>query len=56
MYFGTESIFSLAPKIWEIVPCEIKNARSLDTLKKETKNSGQQINVLGDFAKDTQAI
>ena len=26
MYFGTESISSLAPKIWEIVPCEIKNA------------------------------
>ena len=27
VYFGTESIFSLAPKIWEIVPCEIKNAK-----------------------------
>ena len=24
VYFGTESISSLAPKIWEIVPCEIK--------------------------------
>ena len=30
VYFGTESISSLAPKIWEIVPCEIKNAKSLD--------------------------
>ena len=30
MYFGTESISFLAPKIWEIVPCEIKNAKSLD--------------------------
>ena len=30
VYFGTESISSLAPKIWEIVPCEIKNAKSRD--------------------------
>ena len=30
MYFGTEGISSLAPKIWEIVPCEIKNTKSLD--------------------------
>ena len=30
VYFGTESISFLAPKIWEIVPCEIKNAKSLD--------------------------
>ena len=30
VYFGTESISSPAPKIWEIVPCEIKNAKSLD--------------------------
>ena len=31
--FGTESLSSLAPKIWRIVPCEIKNTKSL--LKKE---------------------
>ena len=30
VYFGTESISYLARKIWEIVPCEIKNAKSLD--------------------------
>ena len=30
VYFGTESISFLAPKIWEIVFCEIKNAKSLD--------------------------
>ena len=30
LYFGTESISSLAPKMWEILPCEIKNAKSLD--------------------------
>ena len=30
VYYGTESISSLAPQIWEIIPCEIKNAKSLD--------------------------
>ena len=30
VYFGPESISCLASKIWEIVPCEIKNAKSLD--------------------------
>ena len=38
VYFGTESISSLVPKIWEIIPCEIKSAKSLDIfLKKKTK-------------------
>ena len=45
VYFGTESISSLAPKIWEIVPCEIKNAKSRDIFFLK-KSSGQQINVL----------
>ena len=27
VYFGTESISSFATKIWEIAPCEIKNAK-----------------------------
>ena len=35
VYFGTESISSLAPKIWEIVPCEIENAKSLDIFLKK---------------------
>ena len=37
MYFGTESISSLVPKIWEIFPCEIKNAKSLDIFKEKIK-------------------
>ena len=37
MYFGTESISSLAPKRWEIFTCEIKNAKSLDILKEKIK-------------------
>ena len=37
VYFGTESISSLAPKIWEIVLCEIKNPNSLDIFLKIIK-------------------
>ena len=37
VYFGIESISSLTPKIWEIVPCEIKNAKSLDIFLKKNK-------------------
>ena len=36
-HIGTESISSLAPKIWEIVPCKIKNAKSLDIFKEKIK-------------------
>ena len=36
-YFGTESISSLAHKIWEIVPCEIKNAKSPNIFKEKIK-------------------
>ena len=39
MYFGTESLSSLAPKIWEIVPCDIRNAKSLYTFKEKIKLS-----------------
>ena len=37
VYFGTESISSLAPKIWEPVTCEIKNVKSLDSFKEKIK-------------------
>ena len=33
----TESISSLAPKTWELVPYEIKNAKSLDIYKEKIK-------------------
>ena len=33
--FGTESISSLAPKIWEIIPCKIRNVKSLDIFLKK---------------------
>ena len=37
VYFEIESISSLAPKILEIVPCEIKNAKSLDIFEVKIK-------------------
>ena len=37
VYFGTESITSLAPRIWEILPVEIKNAKSLGIFKEKIK-------------------
>ena len=37
VYFGTESISSVAPKIWEIVPSEIENAKPLDVFFKKRK-------------------
>ena len=33
----TESISSLTPKTWKLVPCEIKNANSLDIYKEKIK-------------------
>ena len=33
VYFGTESIPSLAAKIREIIRCEIKNVKALDFFK-----------------------
>ena len=50
VYFGTESISSLAPKLWELIPSEIKSTKSLNIFK-EKINSGQQINVLVGFVK-----
>ena len=33
MYFGTESISSLATKIWELIPSTTRNANSLGKFK-----------------------
>ena len=49
----TGSISSLASKIWLLVPCEMKNVKSLDISFKKNKTHWQQINVLVDFVKGT---
>ena len=35
--YGTESISSLAPKIWEILPNEIKDSETLQIFKAKIK-------------------
>ena len=37
VYFGTESISPLAPKLWELIPSKIKSAKSLNIFKDKTK-------------------
>ena len=37
VYYGTESISYLAPKIWELIPKEIKNSESLYSFKSKIK-------------------
>ena len=37
VYFGTESISSLAPKIWESVPSDIRSANSLEMFEEKIK-------------------
>ena len=37
VYFGTESISSLAPKIWGLIPSDIRSANSLGIFKEKIK-------------------
>ena len=37
VYFGTESISSLAPKLWELIPSKTKSAKSLNIFKAKIK-------------------
>ena len=48
VYYGTESISSLAPKIWELILSTIRNAKSLGKFKEKIK-FWTTVNILGDF-------
>ena len=37
VYFGTETISSLAPKTWELIPSTIRNGNSLGKFKEKIK-------------------
>ena len=52
-FLEQQSISAVATKIWEIVPCEIKNAKLLYIFKEKIK---LWTNVLADFAKSALAI
>ena len=43
VYHGSESICFLGPKIWNILPDEIKQQSSLNSFKKSLKNGNRQI-------------
>ena len=38
VYFRTEGISSLASKLWELIPNEIKSAKSLNIFKEQIKS------------------
>ena len=38
VYFGTEIISYLAPQLWELIPSEIKSAKSLNIFKEKIKS------------------
>ena len=52
MYFGTESMSLFAPKIWELIPSNIKFIRN----NNKKKNSGEKINVLANVVKRILAM
>ena len=43
VYYGSESISYLGPKIWNILPDEIKQQTSLNSFKKSVKNGSHKI-------------
>ena len=50
--YGTETISTLGPKIWHIIPNSIKNANSLNNLKERSKD-GSLIYAPANYAKLT---
>ena len=38
VYFGTEIISYLAPQLWELIPSEIKSAKSLNIFEAKIKS------------------
>ena len=51
-FHGSESISYLSPKIWDIVPLELKELTSLNAFKKVLKNGNQKI-VLAGYVSNT---
>ena len=55
VYNGTESFSFLGPKIWELVPEDIKKSGSLEVFKRKIKKCVPS-NVLADYAVFTYKI
>ena len=52
VFHGSESITYLGPKIWDIVPLQLKELTSLNAFKKGIKNGNQKI-VLAGYVSNT---
>ena len=52
VFHGSESISYLSPKIWDIVPLELKELTGLNAFKKVLKNGNQKI-VLAGYVSNT---
>ena len=50
VHYGSESLASLAPEIWKLVPDSIREVKTLSIFKNKLK-SGKLVNVRIDFAK-----
>ena len=55
VFHGSESISYLGPKIWDIVPFELKELTSLNAFKNGIKNSNQKTALAG-YASNTYQI
>ena len=42
VHYGSESLSFLGPKIWKMLPVDLKNSDSLDSFKSGIKNWGPQ--------------
>ena len=47
VHYGTESLSFLGPKIWELLPLEIKSFQTLPELKKKLNHGSQKIILTG---------
>ena len=47
VHYGTKSLSFLGPKIWELLPLEIKSFQTLPELKKKLNHESQKIILTG---------
>ena len=56
LYFGTESLSSLGPKLWDLLPQDLKTLTSLTLFKSQVKKNGFRKTVLNESAKYTSRM
>ena len=56
LYFGTDSLSSLGPKLWDLLPQDLKTLTSLTLFKSQVKKNGFRKTVLNESAKYTSRM